>query len=59
MKPEKKSAHADQHDAVKETYDEVQTDGRYEEGMARMAFLPPSLPRPGDVSSGDVYKNLC
>ena len=27
----------DQHDAVKEKYDEVQSDGRYEEGMARMA----------------------
>ena len=26
-----------QHDVVKETYDEVQSDGRYEEGMARMA----------------------
>jgi toxoflavin synthase len=27
----------DQHDVVKEKYDEVQSDGRYEEGMARMA----------------------
>jgi len=26
-----------QHDVVKEKYDEVQSDGRYEEGMARMA----------------------
>src|SRR5688572_32933815 len=26
----------DQHDVVKEKYDEVQSDGRYEEGMARM-----------------------
>jgi len=29
---------AKQHDAVKQTYDEVQNDGRYEEGMARMAL---------------------
>jgi 2-polyprenyl-3-methyl-5-hydroxy-6-metoxy-1,4-benzoquinol methylase len=28
----------DQHSIVKETYDEVQSDGRYEEGMARMAL---------------------
>ena len=28
----------DQHLIVKETYDEVQSDGRYEEGMARMAL---------------------
>jgi 2-polyprenyl-3-methyl-5-hydroxy-6-metoxy-1,4-benzoquinol methylase len=27
----------DRHAVVRETYDEVQTDGRYEEGMARMA----------------------
>ena len=27
----------DQRDVVRETYDEVQSDGRYEEGMARMA----------------------
>ena len=27
----------DQHGVVKEQYDEVQSDGRYEEGMARMA----------------------
>jgi toxoflavin synthase len=27
-----------QHSGVKDTYDEVQTDGRYEEGMARMAL---------------------
>jgi SAM-dependent methyltransferase len=28
----------DQHSRVKETYDEAQSDGRYEEGMARMAL---------------------
>jgi ubiquinone/menaquinone biosynthesis C-methylase UbiE len=28
----------EQHDIVKQTYDEVQTDGRFEEGMARMAL---------------------
>ena len=28
----------DQHSVVKEKYDEVQRDGRYEEGMARMAY---------------------
>jgi 2-polyprenyl-3-methyl-5-hydroxy-6-metoxy-1,4-benzoquinol methylase len=28
----------EQHDIVKQTYDEVQSDGRYEEGMARMAL---------------------
>jgi 2-polyprenyl-3-methyl-5-hydroxy-6-metoxy-1,4-benzoquinol methylase len=30
-------ARQDQHSVVKEKYDEVQSDGRYEEGMARMA----------------------
>jgi toxoflavin synthase len=36
---EGKTGHSrkDLHDAVKEKYDEVQSDGRYEEGMARMA----------------------
>jgi toxoflavin synthase len=36
---EEKTGHSrkDQHDVVKEKYDEVQSDGRYEEGMARMA----------------------
>jgi 2-polyprenyl-3-methyl-5-hydroxy-6-metoxy-1,4-benzoquinol methylase len=36
---EGKTGHSrkDQHDVVKEKYDEVQSDGRYEEGMARMA----------------------
>lgn len=29
---------AEQHDTVREAYDEVQSDGRYEEGMARMAL---------------------
>jgi toxoflavin synthase len=29
---------AEQHDAVKQTYDEAQSDGRYEEGMAKMAL---------------------
>ena len=28
----------DQHSIVKDTYDEVQSDGRYEEGMARMVL---------------------
>ena len=28
----------DQHSIVKDTYDEAQSDGRYEEGMARMAL---------------------
>jgi toxoflavin synthase len=28
----------EQHDIVKQTYDEVQSDGRYEQGMARMAL---------------------
>lgn len=33
-----KAGESDRHAAVKEKYDDVQTDGRYEEGMARMAL---------------------
>lgn len=37
---ERQSGHSsqDQHSSVRETYDEAQSDGRYEEGMARMAL---------------------
>jgi SAM-dependent methyltransferase len=37
---EKRTRHspAERHDVVKQQFDEVQTDGRYEEGMARMAL---------------------
>ena len=38
MKQHTKPSQAEQHDAVKQQYDEVQADGRYEEGMARMAL---------------------
>ena len=38
MKRQTKRSRAEQHHAVKRAYDEVQTDGRYEEGMARMAL---------------------
>ena len=33
-----KHSQAEQHDIVKQKYDEAQSDGRYEEGMARMAL---------------------
>ena len=32
---------SNQHDIVKEKFDEVQSDGSYEEGMARMSDAPP------------------
>ena len=38
MEPQTKHSQADQHDSVKQKYNEVQSDGRYEEGMARMAL---------------------
>jgi toxoflavin synthase len=38
MEPPPKHSQPEQHDIVKQQYDEVQTDGRYEEGMARMAL---------------------
>src|SRR5688572_12592135 len=38
MEPQTKQSRAGQHDIVKQQYDEVQSDGRYEEGMARMAL---------------------
>jgi toxoflavin synthase len=38
MEPQTKHSRTDQHDIVKQKYDEVQSDGRYEEGMARMAL---------------------
>src|SRR5688500_10509181 len=38
MEPQTKHSQADQHDIVKQKYDEVQSDGRYEEGMATMAL---------------------
>jgi ubiquinone/menaquinone biosynthesis C-methylase UbiE len=37
MERQNDPAQQGQHDVVKEKYDEVQSDGRYEEGMARMA----------------------
>ena len=37
MEDTKGQSRKDEHDVVKEKYDEVQSDGRYEEGMARMA----------------------
>lgn len=38
MEPQTKHSQADPHEIVKQKYDEAQTDGRYEEGMARMAL---------------------
>jgi toxoflavin synthase len=38
MERQTKHSQAEQHDIVKQKYDEVQSDGRYEEGMARMAL---------------------
>jgi 2-polyprenyl-3-methyl-5-hydroxy-6-metoxy-1,4-benzoquinol methylase len=38
MEPQTKHSRADQHDIVTRKYDEVQSDGRYEEGIARMAL---------------------
>jgi 2-polyprenyl-3-methyl-5-hydroxy-6-metoxy-1,4-benzoquinol methylase len=38
MERQTKHSRAKQHDIVKQKYDEVQSDGRYEEGMARMAL---------------------
>src|SRR5688572_20975270 len=38
MEPQKKHSRPGQHDIVKQQYDEVQSDGRYEEGMAMMAL---------------------
>jgi 2-polyprenyl-3-methyl-5-hydroxy-6-metoxy-1,4-benzoquinol methylase len=38
MERQPKHSQAEQHDIVKQKYDEVQSDGRYEEGMARMAL---------------------
>ena len=38
MKRQTKHPQAEQHEIVKQKYDEVQSDGRYEEGMARMAL---------------------
>jgi toxoflavin synthase len=37
MKPQPKHSRKEQHAVVKQKYDDVQSDGRYEEGMARMA----------------------
>lgn len=38
MERQTKHSRSEQHDIVQQTYDEVQSDGRYEEGMARMAL---------------------
>lgn len=38
MERQTKHSQADQHDIVKQKYNKVQGDGRYEEGMARMAL---------------------
>lgn len=38
MKRQTKHSRAEPHDTVQQQYDEVQGDGRYEEGMARMAL---------------------
>jgi hypothetical protein len=38
MERQTKHSQAEQHDIVKQKYDDVQSDGRYEEGMARMAL---------------------
>jgi len=38
MERQTKHSEPDQHESVKQKYDEVQSDGRYEEGMARMAL---------------------
>lgn len=38
MKRQAKHPPAEEHESVKQQYDEVQSDGRYEEGMARMAL---------------------
>ena len=38
MGPQTKRSEAGQHDVVRQAYDDVQSDGRYEEGMARMAL---------------------
>lgn len=38
MKPQSDHTRKEQHAVVKQTYDDVQSDGRYEEGMARMAL---------------------
>ena len=49
----------DQHSIVKETYDEVQSDGRYEEGMARMALYHRYCQDPVIFRAlGDVHGNL-
>jgi hypothetical protein len=37
MERQTKHPTSERHDSVKETYDEVESDGRFEEGMARMA----------------------
>jgi ubiquinone/menaquinone biosynthesis C-methylase UbiE len=37
MEPQRGRSPNDQHSIVRETYDDAQSDGRYEEGMARMA----------------------
>lgn len=38
MEQQARDSPEEQHDTVKQKYDEVQSDGRYEEGMARMAL---------------------
>jgi len=38
MERQPKRSEAGQHDAVRQMYDDAQSDGRYEEGMARMAL---------------------
>jgi SAM-dependent methyltransferase len=38
MKPANEHSHADPHEKIKQQYDEVQQEGLYEEGMARMAL---------------------
>lgn len=38
MKDQTTHSQAEQHDTVKQKYDQAQSDGRYEEGMARMAL---------------------
>src|SRR4029453_5999096 len=47
MERQTKHSRAGQHDSVKQKYDEVQSDGRYEEGMARRALYHHHCQDPG------------
>ena len=65
MEPQPKPSQADPHDAVKQQYDEVQSDGRYEEGMARMALYhrhcqdPVILGTLGDIRGKSLLDLAC